>query len=488
MSLRSRIALLVGVTVLLASMIGGIGTALSSRNVGRDRVDQALIADAAQVPPDARRLGAQLQITFELQRRACDEVTGQSDTTDEPLALDEVPRGPGDRRFERVRGLPAFASSMQWIRSNGTAVSACEALPINEDEIAVAQAGSGTNFRTVVIDDERFRVLTQGYDGLGAVQFARSLEITQDTLRSLLVRSLGFGLVGAALAAAFGWLFASRTTAPLERLSAAAERVAETHDLGERIEVTGNDEISTLASSFNSMLSTLDTSRGQQHQLVQDASHELRTPLTSMRTNVELLQRHRDIDPVIREQVLSDISSELNELTALTAELVESATEIPSTVQNLTAVDLREIVTDCVGVGERRHRRPISIAGDEAQSSMVAGDANLLARCITNLINNAVKFSGESADIEVYAEGTAVHVRDRGPGIAEQDLPRIFDRFYRATEARSAPGSGLGLAIVKQIVEGHRGEVHASNRPGGGAEIGFTLPALTDRDEATVAN
>ena len=284
MSLRTRIALLVGITVLVATAIGGIGTSISSRNVGRDRVDQALSDDAENFRLQSPRLAEQLQFAFEARRATCDD----PDTT-EPL--------PGARRGQRLRFLPEFASNLQLVRPTGDVVTSCKELPVDATDQRIAANGFGTSYRTVTIEGDRFRVLTRGFDEIGAVQFARSLEITEATLRGLVVRSLIFGLLGAALASILGWLFAKRATDPVKRLSETAERVAQTQDLGERISVESDDEIGALATSFNTMLLSLDTSREQQQRLVQDASHELRTPLTSMRTNVELLQRHRDIDP-----------------------------------------------------------------------------------------------------------------------------------------------------------------------------------------------
>ncbi len=468
MSLRSRIALLVGVTVLLASAIGGVGTTISSRSVGRDRVDSALLNDAETFRIESPRLANQLQFAFDARRATCN-------TADDAAVNAEAEP---DRRG-RFRLLTEFASNMQLLRPNGSVFATCQTLPISAVETAIATSGDGRNFRTVSIEGERFRVLTRGFGDIGAVQFARSLELTEDTLRSLVVRSVIFGLLGAICAGAVGWLFAKRATDPVKRLSEAAEHVARTQDLGERITVDGDDEISALASSFNTMLLSLDTSREQQKRLVQDASHELRTPLTSMRTNVELLQRHADINSEVRAQILDDIGAELNELTQLTIELVDSATEVPTTLQLRDEVDLASLVNSCVERARRRHHRAITVRTTTASDGTVHGDSALLGRAVTNLVNNAVKFSDHDTEIDIDVSIGAVTVSDRGPGIPADDLPFVFDRFYRATMARSAPGSGLGLAIVKQIVSGHGGTVNAANRLGGGAQIGFSLPVVT---------
>ena len=470
MSLRSRIALLVGVTVLLASAIGGIGTTLSSRSVGRDRIDSVLLNVSEAFQVESPRLADQLQFAFEARRSTCD-------TADDAESDSELEAEP-DRR-SRFLLLAEFASNMQVLRPNGTVFTACQTLPISAEETALATSGNGTNFRTVSVEGERFRLLTRGFGDIGAVQFTHSLELTEDTLRSFLVRSVIFGLLGAICAGAVGWMFAKRATDPVKRLSKAAEHVARTQDLGERIAVDGDDEIGALASSFNTMLLSLDTSREQQKRLVQDASHELRTPLTSMRTNVELLQRYAEINSEVRAQILDDISTELHELTQLTIELVDSATEVPTTLQLRDEIDLAALVNSCIERARRRHHRTFTVRTTTAPNGTVHGDSSLLSRAVTNLVNNAVKFSDHDTEIDIAVSIGELTVSDRGPGIPADDLPFVFDRFYRATTARSAPGSGLGLAIVKQIVSGHGGTVRAANRLDGGAQIGFSLPVVT---------
>jgi len=535
MSLRARIALLVGITVLIASAIGGIGTSFSSSQVGRNRLDQELLRDAklfeAQNPQPE-----QLQLAFQARQGTCSATTpivppslegrplapplgvdgiqpiggdgiqqiGGDGLQIEPLPsvsaggsrgsvplgpdgspLGPPPLGPDGSPLGPPRGgirpiapglLPDFASSMQLVSPRGDAFAPCRDLPVTDVDRSIAAASSGRSFESVTVDGERFRVLTVGYEDIGAMQFARSLEITEDTLRSLLFRSVLFGLTGAALAATFGWIFADRAIRPLQRLSGAAERVAQTQDLGERIYAESDDEVGALANSFNTMMASLATSREQQNRLVQDASHELRTPLTSIRTNLELLQRHREIEASVRTEILTDMSNELGELTRLTAEVVESATEVPTDLQLREEVDLVEVVEGCIDQASRRHHRNIVLVDSGRDGGCVLGDRSLIERAVTNLLNNAAKFSDGA--IEVVVSGGMVAVRDRGPGIPESDLPHIFDRFYRSTAARSAPGSGLGLAIVRQIVIGHGGKVIALNRDGGGAEICFELPEL----------
>lgn len=473
MTLRSRIALLVGITVLLASAIGGIGTAITSGNVGRDRVDRALAADAETFREESPRLVAQLQFAFDTRRALCDadtaDTAGTADTSDRATRIGT----------NRLRYLPEFPSSLQLVRPNGNIFAACTALPVSELDTGIAARGTGSAYQTVTLDGESFRVLTRGFGDVGAVQFARSLAITQDTQRALLVRSTVFGVLGAACASALGWLFARRATEPLARLSATAERVARTQDLAERIDVDGDDEIAALAASFNTMLASLATSREQQKRLVQDAGHELRTPLTSVRTNIELLQRYGDVDPATRTRMLADIAAELGELTDLSNELIDSATEVPTSIELRDDIDLVAIVEACAARAERRTGRAIVVAPTGETRPPLRGDSGLLGRAVSNLIGNAIKFSDRDTEIRVEVGACSVLVCDRGPGIPDADLPFVFDRFFRSTASRSAPGSGLGLAIVQQIVVAHGGTVHAANRVDGGAQVGFALPAVT---------
>lgn len=487
MNLRTRVAVLVAVTVLIASAVGGLGVALSSQRVGIDRLDQELLQDASRFDANNPQLAGQLQINLEARRTTCEsdaaadvDANGESATPDNT----EAPQRTNGRGQRLGRFIPQFASSMQVIRSAGVVVPGCIALPADEAELAIAAQGSGSTLRTVSIDDTRYRMLTVGLGDIGALQFARDLDLTEGTLRGLFTRIISFGAIGALLAGLVGWYFAGRATRPVERLSEAADRVARTRDLGERMSVEGSDEISALATSFNTMLESLDTSREQQQRLVQDASHELRTPLTSMRTNVELLQRHSNVPDDVRAQVMSDIGAELAELTELTAELVESATEVHTNPDHNTPFDLAHVVNECVDRGRRRHRRDIELDLSTAEDSVVLGDPTLVTRALTNLINNAAKFSDDDTPLQVVSAGTSVRVLDRGPGIDPADLPNIFDRFYRATAARSAPGSGLGLAIVKQIVDAHGGSLHVANRSDGGLDIGFELPAAGSAVEA----
>jgi two-component system sensor histidine kinase MprB len=251
--------------------------------------------------------------------------------------------------------------------------------------------------------------------------------------------------------------------------------VTETGDLSLRIEEpdSPDDEIGRLATSFNEMLGALETSVTAQRQLVADASHELRTPLTSIRTNIDLLASGAELRPEDRRQILTDVRDQLEELTTIVNDLVELARD------GEQAVELREVRLDTV-VGSsveafRRHAPDRAIVTD-LEPSVVAGDPARIGRAVRNLLDNANKWSPADGELEVSVRGGAVTVRDHGPGFPEEDLPHVFDRFYRSTAARSTPGSGLGLAIVRQVASSHGGRAVAQNAVDGGAVVRLELP------------
>ncbi|MGI9605649.1 MAG: HAMP domain-containing sensor histidine kinase, partial [Acidimicrobiales bacterium] len=280
---------------------------------------------------------------------------------------------------------------------------------------------------------------------------------------------------GALVAALVGWLVADRVLRPVSRLAAATQQVADTKRFDADLRVEANDELGALASSFNTMLSTLRASREQQQRLIRDANHELRTPLTSLRTNLDVLRRRgEDLESVERRAIIDEMDAEARELTELVSELVEFATESSiRDVDDFVPVDLVEIAERVAERTVRRTGREITVDGRD--SSEVLGDPAGLERAIGNLVGNAVKFSPGAGAIRILVDGPAVDVLDRGPGIPDADIPRVFDRFYRSDQTRTEPGSGLGLAIVADVAAAHGGNVHAAARDGGGAVVGFSV-------------
>ena len=306
------------------------------------------------------------------------------------------------------------------------------------------------------------------------MQIARKVSETDDVLDVLRTRLVIIALAGIALAALAAWLVMRRATRPIEQLTDTAEHIAETQDLTTPIPVKGDDEVGRLASSFNTMLIALDTSREQQQRLVVDASHELRTPLTAVRTNIDFLGRATTLDAEARAQLIAETRLELDELTNLVSEMVELATDVRS-----------EEAIEPVVLGRRRRTtsRRGSGAAPARTSSVDAGDAGvvdgrhaMIDRAVSNLVDNALKFSPDGEAVTVAVHGTTIEVADRGPGIDAEDRDRVFDRFYRATSARTLPGSGLGLSIVSQIATLHGGTVTLDAREGGGTVARLSLP------------
>lgn len=321
------------------------------------------------------------------------------------------------------------------------------------------------------IDDVHVRMATVQSDLLGTVQIARPLTEVDAALTGLAAALFAFGTVGVLLAAGAGLLIARSALKPIDELAEAAEHVAETQDLGARIEIVSNDEVGRLAKEFNAMLAALETSRQEQQRLVRDTGHELRTPLTALRTNVELLGRAPGLTNEQRSELISAAEAEVKDLSSLVGEVVDLAsdryTEGPT--EDLL---LDEIVAACVERAKRRFDVEILL---EAEPSPVKGRPVALSRAVDNLLDNAVKWGAENGPIDVGVAGGRVTVRDHGPGIDDDDRDQVFDRFYRSATARSMPGSGLGLSIVKKVVEAHGGEVFAETARDGGAIVGFDL-------------
>jgi two-component system sensor histidine kinase MprB len=305
-----------------------------------------------------------------------------------------------------------------------------------------------------------------------ALQVARSLEEVDDSLDRIRGFLIVIALVGIGLAAALGLVVAQAVLAPVQRLTRAAEDVSETRDLSQRIDASGSDELSRLAATFNTMLGALEESAQAQRRLVSDASHELRTPLTSLRTNIEVLARDQALPPGDREQLLHDVTEQLTQMTALISELVELARgdQAPAEPE-----DVRLDLVAAEAIEQARRNRPGVAFTPDLEESLIRGVPSSIERAISNLLDNAAKWSPPDGEVEVTVRDGAVTVRDHGPGIAADDLPFVFDRFYRAPTARGLPGSGLGLAIVRQVAEAHGGTVSAEAADGGGTRLRLTL-------------
>ncbi len=341
-------------------------------------------------------------------------------------------------------------------------------LPISNEVIEMVSNPLAQRIRiTTQIDGVPYRILSLPILRGGALQLGKDISDIESAKDGILLWLFVLGLLAIAASGGAGWFIARRTAQPIQKLAAAAEHIAATRELTTTLEISGDSEVRQLAVSFNSMLGALRLSREQQQQLIQDASHELRTPLTSLRANSELLERE-NLDAETKNLILRDIRAEVDELAALTGELSSLASD-QRLVEQLEIVNLGEAVEELVDRACRRSGRIINLERKSPASIRVR--PSQLDRAISNLIDNALKFSPLSGPVEVFVTARRIEVRDHGPGIADADKPYIFDRFYRAVATRAAPGSGLGLAIVKQFVDDHDAKIEVADTPGGGATI-----------------
>jgi two-component system sensor histidine kinase MprB len=347
-------------------------------------------------------------------------------------------------------------------------------LPVNDSVTKIAQSGSGTSFMDAHVNGVHVRIVTFPYElqpGV-AVQIARPLTEVDHSLGRIENYLILIGGGGIAIAAALGLAVSRAALAPVRRLTATTETVTETGDLSQRIETDGRDELGRLAASFNAMLAALEESTRAQQQLVADASHELRTPLTSLRTNIEVLASDRRLPPGERERLLKDVVEQLGEMTTLIAELIDLAR---GEQQTLHPEEVRLDLVAADAVERARRNSPSVNFVASLQESLVHGVPSAIERALANLLDNAAKFSPPGGDVEVGVHDGTVTVRDHGPGIEDEHLPYVFDRFYRAPSARRLPGSGLGLAIVRQVAEAHGGGVVAERAEGGGTRVVMRL-------------
>lgn len=413
-------------------------------------------------------------ISYRTTVRSLDDEINRSLAAIDPRSVERI-LGVNGRRPDRS---PLAGFDAQVVTSDGTVVSSTFDAPMPvPDGIDVDGPTRRGGLSTVTVDGDRYRVLTIGFDR-GVVQIGRSLDETDRVLRALRVRIALWALATASLAIAVGWWSAHRATAPLRRLTGAAERVGTTGDLEVTVGDLGTDEVGRLGAAFDRMISALRRSREEQRRLVQDAGHELRTPLTSLRSNLATLERFPDLTDDDRRAILDDLRSETRELTELVDEIVQLASGEQSD-EPVEPVDLRQLASDVADRFARRTGRVIEVAGSGAE---VVGRRGSLQRAVSCLVDNACKFDPGTSPVVVtvdVAGGRAtVAVTDHGPGIDPADAARVFERFHRSDSARSMPGSGLGLSIVREVAKQHSGEVWAATRPEGGAEVGFSVELL----------
>jgi two-component system, OmpR family, sensor histidine kinase MprB len=446
-TLRTRIAAAAGIAVAITALALAAGDYAGTRSSLRGQIDKALSSRAQEITGSDHRPGPP-----------------GGDPGDERPGRPRL--SPRDTKFGDASGFVQQIAQDGALRQGDA--NDTGRLPVDARALSTATSGSGRYFTDIHVDGVHLRVLTVGIGSEGAIQVARPLTEVDDELSRLLVQLAIVAGVGVLLAIALGAFVARTALKPIRRFTRTTEALTGDPDLSHRLEETGRDELTRLARSFNRTLDALETSSAAQRNLVADASHELRTPIASLRANIQVLEDADRLAPEDLADLRADIISELDELTALVGDIVELARG-SRPAERLDDVQLDTLVASLVDRFERRF--PDLRFERSLEATVVSGEPERVARAVSNLLDNASKWSPPGGTIEVTLADATVTVRDHGRGFAEQDLPHVFDRFYRASDARSTTGSGLGLAIVRQAAESHGGAVEALNASDGGGMV-----------------
>jgi len=456
-SLRARISAAAGIAVGLAVLAAAVGVYLAVRSDLQGEIDQGL-RQRAQVFTGPSRSDAHPPPAAE---------------PDGDLFPGAPPRG-GFPTHVQPAPFGAASGYVQFIAPNGTVdVPAGQGkspqIAVSAGDKAIAASGSGSALSDRTVKGTKLRVLTIGTGASGAVLIARPLTEMNHELSRILLLLVIVGVSGIALAAILGALVARVALAPIARFTKRTEAL------------TGNLELARLAGSFNTTLDALERSVEAQRQLIADAGHELRTPIASLRANIQVLGEAERLPAAEQESLRGDIVSELDELTALVSDVVELARGAGRGDAEAEDVRLDEVVRGAV---QRTRRRGDLRFELDVEPTLVRGQGERIVRAMSNLLENAHKWSPEGGLVEIGLHDGVLTVRDHGPGFDEEDLPFVFDRFYRADRARKLPGSGLGLAIVRQAAESCGGYAEAANAPGGGALLRVSFGAPVGFSEA----
>ncbi|USQ82464.1 HAMP domain-containing histidine kinase [Streptomyces phaeoluteigriseus] len=458
MSLRSRFALaFAAVGASVAVTVGALSYLAASDRVFAE-VDRALRSTTVALTRGMEKG----------QDQAPADVAAQGPA---PFSGLDLPAPGGEAARQPV--LQALARDGEPIHLSGP----LDELPVSDAARALAASGEAGQSDTTEIDvgGHGYRLLTTALgESRGALQVGVQVDQTRQVLAGMARQIAAVSLAVMLVAAAVGRLLAGRITGRLARLAEVAEEVSTdgrvAHDATAL--VGGRDEVGRLSASFSRMLARMVAAREAQERLVHDAAHELRTPLTSLLANATVLHRVTELSPDSRDRLLHDVQDETRELGHLVDELVELALA-GAREEAEEPVDLAEVTRRAA---QRVHRRTGRLVHVDADDCVVRGRPQGLERAVGNLLENAAKFDADGDEpVLVRVRQGSISVLDRGPGIADADVRRVFDRFYRADGARPLPGSGLGLAIVHDVAEAHGGTVSAGARPGGGATVGFTV-------------
>jgi two-component system, OmpR family, sensor histidine kinase MprB len=487
-TLRTRIAAVASLSVALAVLAAAVGLYIAVRSDLRGEVDRTL-SDRAQAflgapgPGPAGGFGAGGP-----SEGSPTAAKGTPDGGGSPLGKGFSGAGHGGpggfpnsiqpAPFGAASGYVQFISPQGAVEVPGGQGTSPTRIALTSMDRTIASRGRGRSLTERSVKGTELRVLTLGTGSRGAVLIARPLtEVEHELGRLLLILAL-IGGGGIGLAGLLGTLVARTALAPIARFTRRTETLTGSLDLSRRLEVEGRDELARLAESFNAALDALERSVQAQRHLIADASHELRTPISSLRANIQILGEAERLPAEEQEGLRRDIIEELDELTALVSDVVELAR---GAAPDASADDVRldQIVEEAAQRARRRGDVHFQL---KLEPTVVRGQADRVNRAVSNLLDNARRWSPAEATVEVALKDGVLTVRDHGPGFQEADLPFVFDRFYRAEKARKLPGSGLGLAIVRQAAEACGGFAEAQNAPGGGAllrvsfgsTVGFT--------------
>jgi len=357
--------------------------------------------------------------------------------------------------------------------------------PLDSRDVAVAEGAQPPYFADQHHGGHQFRVYTAAVPGGALVRTSRAADADNGALRNAALLLAGLTVVAAGVTYGAARLTAGRILRPIADLTAAADRVSRTRDLTARRRSTGrndsrtNDEVGRLSSAFDTMLAALHESVTAQRQLVADASHELRTPLTSLTTNLDLLEDGAGLTDPQAPALVRAAREQAGELGQLITDLLDLARYHESAPHRETV--RLDLLTD-QAVHRLRQRAPHVVIDADLRPCLVHVDPAAVDHAVSNLVDNAVKWSPPGTAVHVVVENGQVSVTDHGPGIAHEDLPHIFERFYRAPDARGMPGAGLGLAIVGRVAQANQGTVEVRTGPGG-STFALAFPPLPDAGE-----
>ena len=362
-------------------------------------------------------------------------------------------------------------------------------LDVPESVVESNQAGDAVYFTTQLGDND-VRVISaplKGQDGtlFGTVQAFESLRPMEQALDQLKLFLISGSLIGLTMTGLGSYLLTGQSLRPLTHITSAVRSVGQSGDLKHQIRTPAtNDEIQQLAETFNHMLARLDAAFNAERRFVGDASHELRTPLTALRGNAEILLRQLEsarMNPEDMREGLSDIRDEAERMGRLVEHLLTLARADVGWRPDLQPVALEKVTRDVARVAaplSGDHEFQIEVA----EELEILGDADQLRQLLLILLDNAFAYTPKGKRITVHAgsEGgfARIDVIDEGPGMTSEQVSRMFDRFYRGSEARNGgtTGAGLGLAIAKWIADCHAGHISAHSEPDSGTRMTVRIP------------